>query len=279
MNIIGNKNAIRTQEFDKKKKREFHIKATAWTVLILIILALPIYLAREKHFLITNIEVSGNNVTKSEEVQKIIADDLAGNYLWIFPHSNAALYPKSKIKSDLLASIPRFSDVSVSLTDVHSLSVQVDEREPHSLYCSDISNPNAPARCYFLDASGFIFSEAPSFSGGVFNVYSSDPVLDPALRSTYLSPEKFAPLGNFIQALGEFGVYPKVFLSKGDEYHLILASGAHIMLKSDADLDAVRSNLESFLRNPKFDASTLDRFAYIDLRFGNKIFYKFKDEL
>ncbi len=277
--ILGNKNAIRTPEFDKKKKREFHIKAILWTIFVLFLLALPIYLARTKHFQITNIEIAGNNVTKNEEIQKIIADDLTGSYAWIFPHSNAALYPRSKVTNDLLAAVPRLSGVSVSLSDPHSLSVHIEERQPYALYCMDYSHPDSPTGCYFLDASGYAFSEAPAFSGGVYDVFASDPVKDPILRSQYLEPETFAPLHAFIESLGEFGVYPKVFLVKGDEYHLILSSGAHIMIKKDADLEAVRSNLESFLKNPKFDSSTLDRFSYIDLRFGNKIFYRFKDEL
>ena len=279
MSIIGNKSAVRTPEFHKKKVREQRIKIALLILGAIVLVAVPIYLLVTPKFVITNIHLVGNNVTKSEDIQRIVVDDMSGNILWFFPRSNVALYPKKKIELDLLRAIPRLASADLSLTDAHSLTVTVAEREPVALYCKDVSHPNAPTGCYFLDDQGFIFSEAPSFSDGVYHVFSSDPVIDAPLSTTYLPPATFAPLNPFIKSLNDAGLYPKVFVSKDGEDDLILSNGGKIMLKSDADFDLAKSNLTSLISDPSFlkGGHGLNDLLYIDLRFGNKIFYKFTD--
>ncbi|MDB5254292.1 MAG: seg [Parcubacteria group bacterium] len=279
MSIIGNKSAVRTPEFHKKKERQRYIKNTVVFFIVAALVALPIYLLRTQKFLIQNIRLAGNNVTKSEDIQKIVAEDMAGNILWLFPRSNIALYPRKQIETDLLRMIPRLASVDISLNDTHSMTVTVAEREPVALYCKDISHISAPASCFFIDDQGYIFSEAPSFSDGVYNIFSSIPVIEEPLGASYMSPASFAPLNPFLKSINNAGMYPKVFLSKDGEYDLVLANGGIVMIKSNADLDLVRSNLASLIVDPSFrkDNNSLDTLLYIDLRFGNKIFYKFRD--
>lgn len=278
MKIIGNKKALHTPEFHKKKQREKRIRVTLISIVILIIIVVPILILRNQHFLINAIKIKGNVVTKSEELQAIVANDLAGNYLWVIPRSNALLYPKQKIIRDLMQNEPRLKFIEVKLFSPKSLVVSVSERIPLALYCKDIANTSTPTSCYFIDASGFIFSEAPAFSGGVYFVYSSDPLIDTPLRVQYLDSKKFKELDVFINSLGDIGLYPKVFVLKNAEYHLILSNGAVIMWKETQNLDQVHSNLSSFVEGDSFqkDKNNINNILYIDLRFGNKIFYKYR---
>ena len=82
MKIIGNKNALHTPEFHKKKQTERRIRGALISVVVLITIIVPIFVLRNSHFLITAVDIKGNVVTKSEELESIITDDLAGNYLW-----------------------------------------------------------------------------------------------------------------------------------------------------------------------------------------------------
>jgi hypothetical protein len=279
MSIIGNKSAVRTPEFHKKKERQRYIRNTIVFCIVAAVIAVPVYLLRTEKFLIKNIRLVGNNVTKSEDIQRIVSEDMSGNILGLFPRSNIALYPRKQMEADLLRKIPRLASVDISLNDTHSMTVTVAEREPVALYCKDVLHVSTPTGCFFLDDQGYIFSEAPSFSDGVYNVFSSIPVIDEPLGASYMSPATFAPLNPFIKSINNAGLYPKVFMSKEDEYDLILANGGMVMMKANADLDLVRSNLASLIVDPSFrkDKNSLDTLQYIDLRFGNKIFYKFRD--
>ena len=279
MKIISSGKGIHTPEFHKKKKREKQIKIVYTILFVIVFIAIPIYLLRTNKFLITNVEVKGNSVTQIEEIQKIVMEKISGNYLWFFPRSNDVLYPKSAIHNNLLTEIPRLSAVGISLLNAHTLSISVSEREPFALYCTEVSNLNNPSGCFFLDKTGYIFSEAPAISGGVYFIYTTEPVFETPLRQQFLNPEMFKNLEPFIKDLGQIGLYPKVFINKGDEFNLVFSNGAMIMWKATADLDSVQSDLESFLTDANFtkEKNALQRIIYIDLRFGNKVFYKFHD--
>ena len=276
--LIGNKSAVRTPEFHKKKERERMVKNALIVLGTIVVIVLPIYALRTQKLQIQNIHLAGNTVTKDEDIQRIVAQDLEGNYAWFFPRSGDVVYPAKKIEADLLRAIPRLASVDVSLTDPRTLRVSVSERMPVALYCKDVSVPSAPAGCYFIDDQGFIFSEAPSFSPGVYQVYAEDPSLDAPLGQTYLAPAAFAPLTPFLKSLGEIGLYPKAFVIKNGEYHLVLSNGGEIIFMPNADLELVHSNLSSLVVNPSFQKDgSLNTLRYIDLRFGNKIFYKFNN--
>src|SRR6185312_15826850 len=242
MKLVGNKKAIRSSEFHHKKERQRKIRLTLIALAVIIVVVGPIFLLRLKSIQISSIQISGNAVTASADIESIISNDLSGDYLWVIPKSNALLYSKNKIKNDILAAIPRISAVNVSLSGLHALSVVVSERAPFALYCTQLSDITNPSDCYFLDASGYIFSPAPAFSGGVYMIYSSTPALDNPLRQQFLPSEQFANLASFISNLSHIPVTPKIFVASADEYDLFLPSGTTIMWKPTQDLGTVYSN-------------------------------------
>ena len=279
MKIVSSGKGIHSPEFHKKKKRKQTIRIVGISLLVIIIVAVPIYLLRTQRFLISSVVVSGNNVTPIEDIQKIVTNKINGNYLLIFPKSNDLLYPKSSIIKTLLQDIPRLSSVNVSLINPHTLSISVVEHEPFALYCTNVSDPSDPSGCFFLNKDGYIFSEAPAFSGGVYFVYTNDPVFDVPLRQSFLNKSIFDELPTFITSLHDLGLVPLIFVDKGDEYDLVLASGATVMWKASSDLGTIYSDLQSFLSDPSFtkEKAELGKLLYIDLRFGNKVFYKFNN--
>ncbi len=280
MKIIGSEKGIHSPEFHKKKTREEKIKRAIKIIILIIILSIPVYFARSEKFLIKSVVVSGNNVTKSEDIQQIVSDNLSGSYFWLFPHENIVLYPKDKIVSDLLNKQPRLNSVVVTQTEGNTLEVAVTERAPMALYCKDYSTPVAPEECYFLDDTGYVFSKAPSFSGNVYLVYATSDVYEEPIGHSIIDKENFLKTAAFAKTLPPLGIYPRIFLLKNDEYRIILSNKAEIMWPRDKDLNEVRTNLASFLadKSIKSDPEFLNKILYIDMRFGNKIFYKFRGE-
>ncbi len=281
MKIIGSDKGLHTPEFHKKKVWESRLKTTFWLILLAVLVGLPIYLARTSRFLITSVEISGNNVTKSEDIQKIVGEDLSGNYAWIFPRSNTAIFPENKIMNDLETSIPRLGDVTITRVGAKGLKIVVKERAPAAEYCTNVDDPSTPSGCYFIDDTGYIFSLAPAFSGNVYLTYKSDPFYDEPMGKVVLPADEFKKTLNFVRSLDPIGIYPRVFLIKMDEYHLLLSNGAEIMWQKSEDLNNVRNNLTAFFSQASIKSETdfLKRVLYIDMRFGNKIFYKFRDSI
>jgi hypothetical protein len=279
MKIIGSDHGLHTPEFHKKKVWQERIKTAIILLITAVMIGIPIYLLRTEKFLISSVLISGNSVTKSEDIQKIIAEGLSGNYLWIFPRSNTAIFPKDKIVSDLKREIPRLSSVTVMRSGKKGIEVAVTERSPKALYCVDVSDPSSPANCYFMDDTGYIFSIAPAFSGNVYLTYNSAPFYDEPLGKQAVDKEELKDTLSFVSWLGTLGIYPRVFLIKMDEYRLVLANGAELMWEKNADLDSIRANLTAFFSQDSIrkEKDFLERVLYIDMRFGNKIFYKFRE--
>ncbi len=272
MKIIGNKNALHTPEFHKKKLRERYIRITIGVLILIVVVGVPTFFLRQERFLISTVQVQGNEITKSEEIEKIIQNDISGDYLWLIPRSSVLLYPNNKIKNDILRQIPRLISLNLSLTDSRTLLVTIVERKPFALYCV------GEMKCFFLDQTGYIFSEAPAFSGGVYMIYSTVPVFETPLGKNLVPANDFVALSTFIKSLPALNLNPQSLLIQNGEEHLTLSSGGIIMWKASANFETLRSSLESFLSDPSFtkESKPLEKILYIDLRLGNKIFYKFK---
>jgi len=279
MKLFSKGDAIRSPEFHKKKERERWQKIIAFVVFLIIFIATPIYLFRMNQFQISNIELKGNNVTRYEDVASQVAETLDGNYLYIFPKSNALIYPKNQIERNLLKNIPRISEVKVSLSNSKSLTIELKEREPAGLYCADLKIKKDD--CYFIDENGFIFSRAPSFSGDVYFIYTTDPAIEDPLGKNYLTKEEFQKLPPLISSLKEIQIPIHSLTTSTNEYYLELQSGGKIIIGKKDNLKEVASNLESFLNDQTITKAPgfLDNVSYIDMRFGNKVFYKLKSDI
>jgi cell division septal protein FtsQ len=279
MKLFSKGDAIRSPEFHKMKERERWSKIVALTLFLLLFIVTPIYLFRMDQFQVGNIELKGNNVTQYEDIARIVTDNLNGNYLFLFPKSNALIYPKDKIKNDILNSIPRIENINLALANPKTLEIEIVEREPAGIYCLDLKSKTEG--CYFIDKNGFIFSKAPSFSGDVYYLYSSNPPLDDPLGKYYLTTAEFQQLLPFVMTLKEINVPTRSLLSTSNEYYLELVGDGKIIINKEDDLKKVAENIESFLKDQDITkaANFLENVSYIDMRFGNKVFYKLKSDI
>ncbi|MBX4199896.1 hypothetical protein KW790_00325 [Candidatus Parcubacteria bacterium] len=277
MRIVGKRSALRTPEFHKKKEFQKKVRVVLGVVLLTLILVAPLLALRSKRLQIVKVEVKGNNAVKSEDVGNLVSKDLEGSFAFVIPKSSTLFYPEKKIKADLLSSFPRLSAATLALKGTHTISVSLEERSPVAIYCKDVSNRNEPQSCYFMDDSGFIFSDAAVFSGGIYPVFTSQPLLQKPMGQSLVSKEEFKVLMKIWADIIKLDLSPKYISRVNDEYSMGLASATNILWKSSQDESEFISNLDSFLHSSKTAGATqLDNLVYIDLRFTNKVFYKFR---
>lgn len=275
----------KVSELRKKKRQILLRKIGIFSFLFIILVVSLSFLSRIKkiNIDIQNIEVSGNNVIDTEEVQKIAKRDLSGKYLFLFPRTNYFISPERKIKIDLLENFKRFSNVELSVKDARLLSIKVVEREGKYLWCGE--NPpvsNEEGVCYFLDESGFIFDKAPFFSNGVYFKYYGtlgEDVFEPI--GNYFLPQNFRKTVSLNQLLISMKLSPLYFFQNESGYmNIVLPNGAKIIFKPDADFEKLAENLEALFSTEPFKTDFVKKYTsllYIDLRFGNKVYYKFNE--
>lgn len=270
MKIVSSGRVINSREFYEKKKKRRRVKFVFFSIGFILILVSFVYLSRQEKFLITEVRVLGENIVDKEELAQVVRRELAGYYFLVVPRTNTFLYPRRLIKQSLVEEFPRLKSVDFDLSGLRELLITIEEHVPFALYC----NPE----CFFLDEDGFIFAPAPSFSAGVYFIYTtSNPVLSP-IGKRFITTEEFKSLSKFIADLAPLDIQPSTLETGEDNYILGLAEGGQIIWQREGNLALIHSNLEAFLSDEAIRAQGdfLDRIRYLDLRTENKVFYKFK---
>ena len=269
------KSPLKSPKLVKQKRRRFLIKVGLLIAAFVALFALLSFLTKLYAFAVTHIEVTGNSAVDTEEIKNIIKNNISGNYLFLFSKSNRFLYPKNAIHSELIEKYKRIDTATLEV-EGHTLKVSVKERLPSYAWCAGVPT-DATKSCYFIDATGYVFSEAPVFSGDVFLSFYG--LLDEknAIGSTYIGGEEFKNLDKFITWLDAHTIKVRSVLAKPTGvYEVYVPSGAKIIFKASQAPSVLQSTIETIMLNTDIltntSSSTLE---YVDLRFGNKVYYKF----
>jgi len=271
--IVSTGRTISTNEFLKKRREERRkFRFIVAGVLFLILVAL-VFVSRLDKFRINEVVVSGADVIGQDIVTDVVREVISGYYLWIIPRDNALLSPRSRVRTELSTRFRRFSSIDVSLEGFQSLSVTVREREPFALYCA------GDEPCWFLDKDGFIFDSAPSFSEGVYFIYTQSLSLENPLGQYFLPKEEFVNVGAFISGLKPLGFEPLSLMIDQDDLTLSLKSGAKVLWRKGNDLPRTLSNLSALLASEsiKTDQDFIFKLSTLDLSIEDKIRWTFKE--
>ncbi len=280
-------NSPRLLELKNRRRKIFFNKIFLIFTILLLAFAGLIYVSRLKQLNISEVKIVGNKVEDNKEVIKIVERNLSGHYLWLFPKKNIFLYPKNAIKNDLMMKFNRFKDISLSIKDEQVLEVEVGEREGLYAWCGEnLPTGDIQHECYLMDENGYIFAEAPYISGEVyFKFYGLQEIDGSPLGVNFLN-ENFQKFILFKKSLEQIGLKPVAAYTKDNiDIKLFLARGKSVLMgpqvtfKIDSDLDKLAENLQSALSTEPLLSNFKNKYSsleYIDLRFGNKVYYKFR---
>ncbi len=284
----------RTLELKRQRKLSQKKKIILIFFALVALIAGLSYLSKISPMRIRNIVISGNNVVTRDEIMSTVDQELEGNYFHLFSRQNFLIYPGKAIKKALLADHKRLLSASIDLQDPHTIKIAVSERGGSFLWCGfdfDMEKGENPDQdCYYMDDSGYIFSQAPYFSGNVFFKFFGTGLfannLDPTGKQ-YLPPDDFRSLVSFIKSLPRNSITPYgIYLGPDGDYSIFISPltpslplYTKILFNKKNDLQKVNSNLSAALLTEPFATDFKSKFSkllYIDLRFNNKVFYKFQ---
>lgn len=232
---------------------------------------------------IENIVVSGTKVLVKEDVQKEVLKNLSGKYFSIFPKTNIFLYPQKTIEKNLAAAFPRIVGVSIKLDTERMLAISISEREPFALWCGrEMVEVKAYDACFYLDDKGFVFAKAPQFSANAYFEFYGKGILpeDDPIGHHFLPPLSYQHIIKVREELENFGIHPLKIFVVGDGRAEFLATGNYrVYINIDQDISALLSNMQAIFHSRSWgDAARSGTLEYIDFRFGNKVYYKYKNK-
>ncbi|MCA9364021.1 hypothetical protein KC727_02275 [Candidatus Kaiserbacteria bacterium] len=266
----------------RKRKRVPHAKPelSVWWHVFYGLVALAVvgllgtgvwYGTRQPIVTLDQIIVEGGETIPHEDVTHIVEQALEGSYVFLIPRRFTYLYPKGTITEHLLA-LPRLHDLTLTVEERTTLHITFEEYVPHALWC--LAEDDA-APCYFVSDEGYAFAAAPPLRGGVFTRYIIAGTGE-LMEGYPLSPEMFTTTEQFIAGLIDTVGYRTRSVTETEDGDIIytLSGGGDILVAGDMSAEDGLENLRAVLSSSKFAHLAPGNFAYIDLRFGSKVFVK-----
>ena len=275
----------------KRNRRAKRLRLMILSTILFIAIVIGLsYFSSSPKITIDKIDITGNRIIDGSKLESSIKEKLAGKYLGLFFRSNFLIYPQSKIYKSLIKEFPRIEKLSVVRKGFNTIKIEITERAGSYLYCGltiPTNKEDIGENCYFINNDGYIFDKAPYFSGDIYFKYYTKIIGDSSnpLRSQVFEPDRFHELARFIDGVTELGFKPvHLVLSSDKIYSLYLKSvnnkpNPKIIFKQENDLTTILDNFSTAMGEKEFANeinSKYDTLSYIDLRFKNKVLYKFQ---
>ena len=221
---------------------------------------------------LTGVVVEGVQTVSDAAVMLVAQQVLAGTYGHVLPKNSIILYPRETLESELRKTYPLFADVSVYRRGMQGLVVSVVERQASALWCTQ-------EKCFFMDASGVVYGTSGTTSVRALVQYSG-PAEGDTLPKQFMTPESFHRLSLLVSTLAAqistSTTVTRVALNEEGDVDAVLDSGCTIRFSTGQDTAVVLQHLALALSSKPFTTTPLSEVAYIDLRFGQKLYYKLK---
>lgn len=286
------KDVLKHSAVYKKRKKVRKIKMALFGLLFVVVFVALIFAVRMSIFTISEIQVKGLQSASTQSVIDEINSEINGNYALVLPKKNILFYPKSTIKENLLNKFGTFADVEINTIDTNKLEISITEKNAAAIGCQSEQSilDNTYANCFFVDSNykgfqpvvgepdkslvRFVYQNASvgqSSSGGA-STSSVPSTSSVAPASPTLSSDVIIEVQKLKTDLEKRNLiihYIKIVDAKNFEFQIIGNGKIFVSLPFD---DNLLSILNTALSTKQLSGGVI--FEYIDVRFGNKVFYK-----
>jgi hypothetical protein len=233
---------------------------------------------------ISSVEVEGAKVVDVDAVANVVYEELEGNNAFIWNRANMVWYPKDDIIARILKEFPRIKTVSVHRNSTTKITIEIIERAPAYVWCDGsyleyeqdaaLVGETYQPTCYFADREGFIFDSAPVFSGALFVTWFGGVSADNPLGARVREEETFTRALAVMDMMRTLGLSPTQYEFRGDDGYVFFEHGGYIVYPLSVSSEVLHTDLVAVLESL---GESMD-WEYLDMRFGNKVFFKEKEE-
>ncbi len=253
----------------KRKKKILRLKMIGSFVLIILIFVGLAYLSNSSSTKISEIYINDTTFFDKKEIEKIVREGLQGSHLMVFNKDNVLLFPKNEIEAKVKNFSKAIKKVSISLAGLQKISVQVEEYKPVAVWCNDIN-------CYYLNETGLVFDKAPAnYDKNLMQFH--DWIHDDPIGKNYIDPETFQKIITLVNLIAKVPLkVTSVNTEDGLTFNLHTEGGTRLLYEINDDPEEVANNLNTVLEKDAINRAQLNNIDYIDLQFGNKVYYKIR---
>jgi hypothetical protein len=275
-NVLKPLDRYRSQIPTSSPRKSFFLRAAFILLLVLfIIVATMVSVLRSSQFQFTKVNIYGAQTFAASDVQSFSSQYLSGMQFRVVPKSSTILFSKERFEHALKSGFPIIDIAYITFPNPVTIDIHIQEKQPIAMWCFTVDN------CAFVDKQGIVYSQAPSFSEGVYPVFASEEsktftdmkgkqIIDPMVMN------RFITLFKSLQS-DDMSLSKTTFLSNGDisfsieklfgeyptDHAQLLGTIAQDDTVFNRDMVTGLSNSvfkDQFVSNPK-------SLEYIDLRF------------
>ena len=282
--------ALKSEQIRLKRVDRIFLRIAELFLIVSAVFFFMVWVTHREALYITHIQVEGARATPPESIAGVTSAVLNDRLFLTVKRDNLFLYPSQSVEEKIKALSPRIAYAKISFPDPHTLLATVAEYTPTFLYCkkseggdvraSSTLSTNNPSDCYFADQKGYVFSAAPEYIGYPFVaiIASSSvegmPSVSP-LGTVPVDPATYKSIRAFVETLSRAGFTTHaITLIDKDDVKLTLDTPWDLLWTTTEKPEASVSNLQVLLTSMNGDKAAKNAIQEIDLRFGNKIFYK-----
>lgn len=259
-----------------RRRRRLLLLALVVFIFVVLCAAGVTWLSNAAFLRISTVEVLGTQTLSTSTIAAFVEGELAGSYLYFFPKNNIFLYPKEIVSRELLSAMPTIAEVNLRAKNFHTLAVAIIEHQPKALWCGEVVASSSP--CFLLDENGLAYAAAADFSGDAYQRYYGALAPGTSPRH-YLTSTQFHSLSALVDTIAQ-NQKPNsvrgVLVDQNSDVRLTFASGFVLLFPLGDDGGDIYQRFTLALQSDAFKAHPLSDFQYLDLRFGDKLYYKLK---
>lgn len=268
------------KKIEKYQEEKHNFLKIAFCVFLVIFFCIVFYALFFSSFLkITNVSIEGVRDLEREKIQEEIERYLDERFVYVFGKNNLIVFGEAGIEEALKEKFKKIRSVSVSKEFPGSVTISIVEKDLLLLWCSR-------EKCFMIDEEGRAYQEA--------DLNSKKIKENDLIRVSDLSGKEIDEGGyvlekgycDFVLSLkdqiwnelriavsAEFETPSRI----ADEVIVATSEGWKIYFDSRKPLGGSIENLGIFLKK-EADHNKRSNLEYVDLRAGNKIFYKLRGE-
>jgi len=248
-----------------KKRKPFYKKKGFWiSILLLVFFGGVFYLIFfSKVFQIKEIRISGNERISTEDLRELINSKIEKKFF--LPTKSIFLVKLKSIEREVLNKFSLIDEAKLKRKLPNILILEAKERRSLVIFCS------LSEKCFKVDKLGIAFEESLEkkdlaiFSQKEEEVFLGKQVIEPGYLNSILEIQK--------QLKDDLKIEIEKFLVSDEKLTVKTLEGFEIYFNPDNDIKDQVFNLDNILKE-KITAERRNSLEYIDLRFGNKVFYK-----
>jgi len=278
---------FRTREARRKARRRVVLFSCGYAVLAAAIACGFVWLLHQPMLRIQTIQVHTDGVLDEAQLVQDVESAIQDEAFTILPKDSVLVVRTSELADSLTQNTPRIQDISGERSTFNTLSFSVSERTQHAWWCGDIvpsvpqTATNSPqyGKCFSVDTTGYIYATADNQpSADTSHVYYGSLAQADPIGATLLPQEEFIHLDTLYTTLTtRIDDAYALLITDTRDVELFRSNGSRIILPRNMEPTMLDNRLAALLDSDTIDQSR--RLAYIDLRFGTKVFLRYRDEL